>query len=599
VRSRALRSRAVNNKVANNKAADNKVVDNKEDNRLLDNRVVCMWGAVGDKEAGGKVANGRVVCRVVDNKAVDDKVVCMWVAGDNKVADGRAVDNKPAGSKVAGSKVVHNKVAAGRVAGDNKLRHNKVVGGKAAHNKVAANKVGGGEAVGNRKQVALKIANEVLAKTMPGVAEKKGLVLIAVLWIVVVLMVIVATVGRSSMLDTRVRLLRTEQTRCKWACRAGIEKAVALLNEDTRESDHLLDLWSDNDTDLNNVSLEGCLYNVRVTDEAGKLNINTATKEQLMGLPYMEEYIADAIIDWRDKDDTPSGLGVEGGYYENLPFKYTIRNGPFRTIRELLLVRDITEQLLYGEDTNFNGQLDYNEQDGDESPPLDDGDDELDKGWISFLTCYSYSKNVDAQGSARININQADENQLQQSLGISSSMARWIVERRNSNRFTTIADLIDTSTPQQSSDTSGRNQNQSQQVDMQTFYQIADKITVDSQQQTAGKVNINTAPKEVLVALLGGDDQAWQVAENIVTRREVLTDGMQSIAELMESGSVNLDAFKRIANSITTRSDVFTIRCFATASRGSDSGLALQAETVVDRSSSPYKILYSYQGASN
>lgn len=599
MRSRALRSRAVNNKVANNKAADNKVVDNKEDNRLLDNRVVCMWGAVGDKEAGGKVANGRVVCRVVDNKAVDDKVVCMWVAGDNKVADGRAVDNKPAGSKVAGSKVVHNKVAAGRVAGDNKLRHNKVVGGKAAHNKVAANKVGGGEAVGNRKQVALKIANEVLAKTMPGVAEKKGLVLIAVLWIVVVLMVIVATVGRSSMLDTRVRLLRTEQTRCKWACRAGIEKAVALLNEDTRESDHLLDLWSDNDTDLNNVSLEGCLYNVRVTDEAGKLNINTATKEQLMGLPYMEEYIADAIIDWRDKDDTPSGLGVEGGYYENLPFKYTIRNGPFRTIRELLLVRDITEQLLYGEDTNFNGQLDYNEQDGDESPPLDDGDDELDKGWISFLTCYSYSKNVDAQGSARININQADENQLQQSLGISSSMARWIVERRNSNRFTTIADLIDTSTPQQSSDTSGRNQNQSQQVDMQTFYQIADKITVDSQQQTAGKVNINTAPKEVLVALLGGDDQAWQVAENIVTRREVLTDGMQSIAELMESGSVNLDAFKRIANSITTRSDVFTIRCFATASRGSDSGLALQAETVVDRSSSPYKILYSYQGASN
>ncbi len=594
MRSRALRSRAVNNKVANNKAADNKVVDNKEVNRLLDNRVVCMWGGVGDKKAGGKVADERVVCRVVDNKAVGDKVVCMWVAGDNKVADARVVDNKGAGSRVVDNKVSHNKVAAGRVAGDNKLRHNKVVGGKAAANKVAE-----GEAVGSRKQAAGKIVGEVLAKTMPGVAEKKGLVLIAVLWIVVVLMVIVATVGRSGILDTRVRLLRTEQTRCKWACRAGIEKAVALLNEDTRESDHLLDLWSDNDTDLNNVSLEGCLYNVRVIDEAGKLNINTATKEQLMGLPYMEEYIADAIIDWRDTDDTPSGLGVEGGYYENLPFKYTIRNGPFRTIRELLLVRDVTEDLLYGEDTNFNGQLDYNEQDGDESPPLDDGDDELDKGWISFLTCYSYSKNVDAQGNARININQADENQLQQSLGISSSMARWIVERRNSNRFTTIADLIDTSTPQQSSDTSGRNQNQSQPVDMQTFYQIADKITVDSQQQTAGKVNINTAPKEVLVALLGGDDQAWQVAENIVTRREVLADGMQSIAELMESGSVNLDTFKRIANSITTRSDVFTIRCFATASRGSDSGLALQAETVVDRSSSPYKILYSYQGASN
>ena len=28
----------------------------------------------------------------------------------------------------------------------------------------------------------------------------------------------------------------------------------------------------------------------------------TATKEQLMGLPYMESHIADAILDWRDGD---------------------------------------------------------------------------------------------------------------------------------------------------------------------------------------------------------------------------------------------------------------------------------------------------------
>jgi type II secretory pathway component PulK len=503
------------------------------------------------------------------------------------------VDNKVVGGKAAGNKVVGGKAADNKVA-DSRVVDNKVVSGKAADNKVVGDK-----AAGSRKQVARKIANEVLAETMLGVAQKKGLVLVAVLWIVVLLTVIVATVGRSGMLDTRVRLLRTEELRCKWACRAGIEKAVAILNEDTRESDHLLDLWSYNDTDFNNVSLEGCWYNVRVIDEAGKLNINTATKEQLMGLPYMEEYVADAIIDWRDKDDTPSGLGVEGGYYENLPFKYTIRNGPFRTIRELLLVRDVTEQLLYGEDTNLNGELDYNEQDGDESPPPDDRDDELDKGWISFLTCYSYSKNVDAEGNARININQADEKQLQESLGLSSSVARAIVQRRSNSQLTSIVDLVDPSTSTSTGTGSSGAAGQSATLDMQTFYQIADKITVDGQQQAQGKVNINTAPKEVFVALLGGDDQAWQAAENIVAYREVLVDGMQSIAELLEYGLVNLDAFRRIASSITTRSDVFTIRCFATASRGSDSGLTLQAEAVVDRSSSPYKILYRYQGASN
>lgn len=590
--SKALRNRAVNSKLLDNKVVNNKVVLSKVvGGRAVNNKVVC-GGVVDNKVVGGKVAADRAVHnRVAGGKAADNKVV-YGRAVDNKAADG-----KVAGNKVVGSKVVHNK-AASRAVGS-KVVHNKVAAGKVLRNKVRHNKVAGGEAVGSRKQVTVKIADEVLAETMSCVIEKKGLVLVAVLWIVVVLTVIVATVGRSGMLDTRVRLLRTEELRCKWACRAGIEKAVALLNEDTRESDHLLDLWSDNDTDLNNVSLEGCLYNVRVIDEAGKLNINTATKEQLMGLPYMEEYIADAIIDWRDKDDTPSGLGVEGGYYENLPFKYTIRNGPFRTIRELLLVRDVTEQLLYGEDTNFNGQLDYNEQDGDENPPADDRDDELDKGWISFLTCYSYSKNVDAQGSARININQADENQLQQSLGISSSVARAIVQRRSNSQFTSIVDLIDSSTSTNPGSSSSSTAGQSATLDMQTFYEIADKITVDNQQQAQGKVNINTAPKEVLVALLGGDDQAWQVADNIVARRQGLADGMQSIAELMELGLVNLDTFKRIANNITTRSDVFTMRCFATASRGSDSGLTLQAEAVVDRSSSPYKILYWYQGASN
>jgi type II secretory pathway component PulK len=72
---------------------------------------------------------------------------------------------------------------------------------------------------------------------MYGKGNKKGLVLVAVLWITVLLMVIVAAVGHSSRLDTRVCLADSEQLRCKWACRAGIEKAVAVLNEDPTESD--------------------------------------------------------------------------------------------------------------------------------------------------------------------------------------------------------------------------------------------------------------------------------------------------------------------------------------------------------------------------
>jgi len=136
-------------------------------------------------------------------------------------------------------------------------------------------------------------------------------------------------------------------------------------------------------------------------------------------------------------------------------------------------------------------------------------------------------------------------------------------------------------------------------VDLQTFYEIADKITVDSGNQIAGKVNINTAPTGVLLALLGNSEANKEIAENIVAYRSGLAEGMQSIADLMSAGLVDQNTFAGIANNITTRSNVFTIRCTATADRAGVSGTTLQTEVIVDRSESPYTTLYWYQGASN
>ncbi len=335
--------------------------------------------------------------------------------------------------------------------------------------------------------------------------NRKGLVIIAVLWTVVVLMVIVAVLGRKSRLDMKVCMARMDAVRGKWACRAGVEKAVAVLNEDETENDTLLDTWSDNDEDFNDVPLERCLFNIRVVDESSKLNVNSVTKEQLMGLPYMLEEIADAIIDWRDTDDMPSGAGVEGGYYEGLEFGYMARNGPFRTIRELLLVKDVTEELFYGEDTNFNGQLDYNESDGDETPPNDDGDSELDLGWIDYLTCY---------------------------------------------------------TPDE-------------------------------------KVNVNTAPEAVLTALLGGDDDAVRTALEIINYRESAENGIEQPSDLTSYGVMSNSDFSQIEEYLTVSSDVFTVFCVAAADRNGRPSAQSRTEVVLDRSSRPYKVLFSYQGATN
>jgi general secretion pathway protein K len=423
--------------------------------------------------------------------------------------------------------------------------------------------------------------------------DNKGLVLVAVLWIIAVMMAIAALVGQTGRLNMKMAVTATDEVRCKWACRAGTESAIAILADDPKTSDCLSDLWSDNDKDFNDVVLERCRYSVLVLDEAGKLNVNTVTKEQLMALPYMEEYIADAILDWRDADDEPRAQGAEAGYYENLPIPYKIRNGPLRTIRELLQVKGVTEELLYGEDTNLNGKLDANEKDRDLSPPPDNGDEILDQGWIAYLTCYSYEKNVDGDGNQRININQADQKQLESQLGIKSSQAKWIVDNRGGG-YKSIADLISDNSPKTSGQGAAGGQNQSEPIDLQTFGQMADKITIVTQDKIPGKVNINTAPKEVLVALFGGDDSAEQLAHTVMANRLSQLYGFQSIGELLNQESMSIEKFKAIADQITVRSDVYTIRCFATADT---SGAQMQTECVVDRSETPCAVLYWCQGA--
>ncbi|MCK4998733.1 MAG: hypothetical protein KAS23_04330, partial [Anaerohalosphaera sp.] len=67
--------------------------------------------------------------------------------------------------------------------------------------------------------------------------KRSGLALIAVLWIVVLITIIVTVIAKASMIDTRITLVSAEQVRANWACRAGIETAIAVLNDDDKEYD--------------------------------------------------------------------------------------------------------------------------------------------------------------------------------------------------------------------------------------------------------------------------------------------------------------------------------------------------------------------------
>jgi hypothetical protein len=66
-----------------------------------------------------------------------------------------------------------------------------------------------------------------------------------------------------------------------------------------------------------------------------------------------------------------------------------MKNGPMSAVEELLLVPGMTMLIYEGEDENRNGELDDNEDDGDETPPEDNDDGDLQLGIKDFLTVQS------------------------------------------------------------------------------------------------------------------------------------------------------------------------------------------------------------------
>lgn len=139
-----------------------------------------------------------------------------------------------------------------------------------------------------------------------------------------------------------------------------------------------------------------------VTDEGAKLNVNALIQldptgqvlhDALMLLPNMTEDVADAIVDWLDADDDPRTNGAESSFYGGAsPVPYTAKNGPANTLDELLLVRGVTPQLLFGNDRNRNGRMDPAEADGND----------FNRGWSEYLTVYGRELDVDAAGTPRV-----------------------------------------------------------------------------------------------------------------------------------------------------------------------------------------------------
>jgi general secretion pathway protein K len=102
-------------------------------------------------------------------------------------------------------------------------------------------------------------------------------------------------------------------------------------------------------TDANGVVIEQ--EGKAVNEEQKQMWINFLSSEEF-GLAEGEPAnIVEAIIDWIDADDEPTGFGgAESSYYQGLPTPYLPRNGPMEFVEELLLVKGISRELFYGTD---------------------------------------------------------------------------------------------------------------------------------------------------------------------------------------------------------------------------------------------------------
>ena len=226
-----------------------------------------------------------------------------------------------------------------------------------------------------------------------------------------------------------------------------------------------------------------------IEDEGSKININLAPASVLLMLPGMTPDIADAIVDWRDDNDTPSPYGAESEYYQSLG--YRAKNGPFETVEELLLVKGMTPQILYGMDANHNGLLDPEESaagGGMTSMVGTNGD--TGRGLLPFVSVTGPGNaptGQAAQAQQLINVN-ANNNQPVQDL-LRGSLA--------SDRFSSVGTAAANGRP-------FRNMVDfyvKTRMKPEEFALVATRLTVQGGAPNGAKININTAPPEVIRAL--------------------------------------------------------------------------------------------------
>ena len=183
---------------------------------------------------------------------------------------------------------------------------------------------------------------------MSGVArhKQKGVALVIVLWILILVTISTGAYTLTARMDQLEAHTVLSGTQARLAAEAGINLAVMSL----RDPDELTRIIPDGRSYYFN--FEGIQVELQVTDERGKVNINSANEEVLINLftanglsPSDAQLLAAATADWIDADEIERANGAELPAYEAAGLAVGPANRGFVMVEEFLQVLGMTWDL--------------------------------------------------------------------------------------------------------------------------------------------------------------------------------------------------------------------------------------------------------------
>ena len=253
------------------------------------------------------------------------------------------------------------------------------------------------------------------------IRSERGIALLMVLWIITILMVLVMSFSFLTKTEANSAFYFREGVQKKFYAEAGIEKALMEIAHRQQYRNQTVVLEGSEVVRADGRPYIAAIgtgrYIIRLLNESGKININTMTDASgvvlnnlLVNLGIQKEQadvIVDSMLDWTDEDNLHRLNGAEDEYYMSLPSPYRTKNGPFEVMEELLLVKGMTPDILFGNKTR--------------------------KGLIHFVTVYG--------AHSKINLNAASQEILMAIPGLSAEAIVRIIEQREAMEFREIKDI--------------------------------------------------------------------------------------------------------------------------------------------------------------